>query len=375
MSSEEPTTQIAPVESPQMVSTVKLTILKKGEYTLWSMRMEQYLTNTDYSLWQVILNGDGPIQVTTDENGVETKYQLRFHGIKDAKSLLLEVHGAAVSNEDANQKFLRALPYMVVLIKLRLNALTVIEGAILQGNVEHQEIKGTGMEMQGGSYHVVKIRSKQAEKPRIITQNPKVDRRDWNGKMTQKLGLGFGSTKKACFVCGSYNHLIKDCDFHEKRMAKKSVLKNMGKNTGQREIRPVWKSHSPIRRPFHKSTTPNIRISNEKVNTVRVNGVNTAGQTAVSAVKGNGVTTIKASAGNPQQALKNKGIFDSGCSRHMTGNKDFLTDYQDIDGGFVAFGGSARDGKITGKGKIRTDKLDIEDCFIVKNLKFESLYV
>ncbi|GJY46403.1 putative ribonuclease H-like domain-containing protein [Tanacetum coccineum] len=46
--------------------------------------------------------------------------------------------------------------------------------------------------------------------------------------------------------------------------------------------------------------------------------------------------------GNLQQALKNKGIFDSGCSRHMTGNKDFLIDYQDSDGGFVAFGGSAR---------------------------------
>ncbi|GJT83833.1 hypothetical protein Tco_1058175, partial [Tanacetum coccineum] len=37
--------------------------------------------------------------------------------------------------------------------------------------------------------------------------------------------------------------------------------------------------------------------------------------------------------GNPQQALKNKGIFDSGYSRHMTGNKDLLIDYQDIDGG------------------------------------------
>ncbi|GKF95539.1 hypothetical protein Tco_0288274, partial [Tanacetum coccineum] len=34
--------------------------------------------------------------------------------------------------------------------------------------------------------------------------------------------------------------------------------------------------------------------------------------------------------GNPQQALKYKGIFDSGCSRHMTGNKALLTDYQDI---------------------------------------------
>ncbi|GJS78508.1 hypothetical protein Tco_0728389 [Tanacetum coccineum] len=57
------------------------------------------------------------------------------------------------------------------------------------------------------------------------------------------------------------------------------------------------KSNSPIRRSFYKSTAPNIRISNEKVNTVRVNGVNTAGQTANSTVKGTGVTTVKASAG------------------------------------------------------------------------------
>ncbi|GKE13092.1 ribonuclease H-like domain-containing protein [Tanacetum coccineum] len=57
------------------------------------------------------------------------------------------------------------------------------------------------------------------------------------------------------------------------------------------------KSHSPIRRHFYKSIAPNTRISNEKVNDVRVNGVNTAGQTAVSAVEGNVVTTIKASAG------------------------------------------------------------------------------
>ncbi|GJR19828.1 putative ribonuclease H-like domain-containing protein [Tanacetum coccineum] len=122
------------------------------------------------------------------------------------------------------------------------------------------------------------------------------------------------------------------------------------------------KSHSPIRRPFYKSTASNTRILNEKVNTVRVIGVNTAGQTAVST-------------GNPQQALKNKGIFDSGCSRHMTGNKDFLTEYQDIDGGFVAFGGSARGGKLTGKRKIRTDKLDFKDVFFVKELKFNLFSV
>ncbi|GKB21401.1 hypothetical protein Tco_0855324 [Tanacetum coccineum] len=72
-----------------MVFTVKLPILKKGEYTLWSMRMEQYLTNTDYSLWQVILNGDGPIQIAKSILllAIPDEYELRFHGIKDAKSL------------------------------------------------------------------------------------------------------------------------------------------------------------------------------------------------------------------------------------------------------------------------------------------------
>ncbi|GKC33196.1 hypothetical protein Tco_1040490 [Tanacetum coccineum] len=74
--------------------------------------------------------------------------------------------------------------------------------------------------------------------------------------------------------------------------------------------------------------------------------------------------------GNPQYALKDQRIFDSGFSRHMTGNKSYLTDYQDIDGGFVAFARSPKGGKITRKGKIRTGKLDFEDVYFVKELKF-----
>nr|GEV24214.1 hypothetical protein [Tanacetum cinerariifolium] len=54
----------------------------------------------------------------------------------------------------------------------------------------------------------------------------------------------------------------------------------------------------------------------------------------------------------------------------MTGNKSYLTDYQEIDGGFVAFGVNAKGGKITSKGKIRTGKLDFEDVYFVKELKF-----
>ncbi|GJR96798.1 hypothetical protein Tco_0268972 [Tanacetum coccineum] len=58
--------------------------------------------------------------------------------------------------------------------------------------------------------------------------------------MTQKLGDDFDFNKKACFVCGSLNHLIKDCNFYENKMVGKSVLNNMGRVTDQREVRPIW---------------------------------------------------------------------------------------------------------------------------------------
>ncbi|GJR50825.1 putative ribonuclease H-like domain-containing protein [Tanacetum coccineum] len=75
---------------------------------------------------------------------------------------------------------------------------------------------------------------------------------------------------------------------------------------------------------------------------------------------------------NPHRNLQNKGIIDSGCSRHMTGNKAYLADFQDINGGPVAFGGSK--GYITGKGKIKTGKLDFEDVSFVKELQPFNLF-
>nr|GFC10166.1 hypothetical protein [Tanacetum cinerariifolium] len=53
--------------------------------------------------------------------------------------------------------------------------------------------------------------------------------------------------------------------------------------------------------------------------------------------------------GNPQQALKAKGVIDSGCSRHITGNMSYLSDFKELNGGYVAFGGKPNGGKIRGK--------------------------
>ncbi|GJV43786.1 putative ribonuclease H-like domain-containing protein [Tanacetum coccineum] len=148
------------------------------------------------------------------------------------------------------------------------------------------------------------------------------------------------------------------------------------------------KSHSLVKRTFYQKSAAKPNNFNKKVYTAKVNNITTAGlEVLVSTAVGKGKMLLspqharfgdqqeKQTQGNPQYALQDQGIFDSGCSRHMTGNKSYLIDYQDIDGGFVAFAGSPKGGKITGKGKIRTGKLDFEDVYFVKELKFNLFSV
>ncbi|GJS52627.1 ribonuclease H-like domain-containing protein [Tanacetum coccineum] len=128
---------------------------------------------------------------------------------------------------------------------------------------------------------------------------------------------------------------------------------------GVRPANVFHKTHSPSSRPFKRTTVLRTNFSNQKVYTAKVKEVSTVG--------GKWDT-----ADNPHRTLKNKGIIDSGCSRHMTGNKAYLADFQDFNGGPVAFGGSK--GYITGKGKIKTGKLDFEDVSFVKELQHFNLF-
>nr|GEV17044.1 hypothetical protein [Tanacetum cinerariifolium] len=75
---------------------------------------------------------------------------------------------------------------------------------------------------------------------------------------------------------------------------------------------------------------------------------------------------------DPHKVLKDKGLVDSECSRHMTGTKAHLADYEEFKGGFVAFGGS--NGRINGKVKIKANRLDFEDVYYVEELKHYNLF-
>nr|GEX12350.1 retrovirus-related Pol polyprotein from transposon TNT 1-94 [Tanacetum cinerariifolium] len=130
----------------------------------------------------------------------------------------------------------------------------------------------------------------------------------------------------------------------------------------KRESRFSKRPHSFVQRPNQKLTALKNSYANKKVKTVWVKKVNTAKpkatvnaakeKTKYNDVKGKRGNVVKASAcwANPQEHLQDKEVIDSGCSRHIIGNMSFLTDYKEINEGYVAFGGNPKRGKITGKG-------------------------
>nr|GEU92239.1 putative ribonuclease H-like domain-containing protein [Tanacetum cinerariifolium] len=83
--------------------------------------------------------------------------------------------------------------------------------------------------------------------------------------------------------------------------------------------------------------------------------------------------TSKSPNGNSQHNIDDKGYWDSGCSRYMTGNISYLSDYEPFKGGYVSFGQGGC--KITSKRTIKTGKLKFENVYFVKYLKYNLFSV
>ncbi|GJR21974.1 putative ribonuclease H-like domain-containing protein [Tanacetum coccineum] len=147
----------------------------------------------------------------------------------------------------------------------------------------------------------------------------------------------FGS--KTCFVCGSKFHLIKDCDFYEKQLE----LHN----------KPMWNNvaNIPSFVPKAASVPAGSRNRPTSVPAGRPFSAGKMGELLLS----------------PQQVVLGefKGQICNGDPRTMV-------DLINLHGGTVTFGGG--DGKITGKGTIRTSKLNFENVYYVEELQNFNLF-
>ncbi|GJY01475.1 putative ribonuclease H-like domain-containing protein [Tanacetum coccineum] len=145
-------------------------------------------------------------------------------------------------------------------------------------------------------------------------------------------------------------------------------------NIDKETVFPVDKKVESIKPKGHeKPVKKSIRLSAKTirgkgwtVNTARPQAVNTARPKTVKTTRLNFtvVNTVREKGGKPQQ--DDTRFVDSGCSRHMTGNIAYLSDFKEFNGGYVTFGGGAHGALFEGRLLIYTVKAWMERYVISK---------
>nr|GEX69567.1 ribonuclease H-like domain-containing protein [Tanacetum cinerariifolium] len=152
--------------------------------------------------------------------------------------------------------------------------------------VEPKDVsEGKPMTAQKAPSFVQTIKHVKTPRPSVKTFKHPILASNLQTDILKSRGHENNRNRKACFVCKSLTHLIKDCNYYEK-MVQKHVRNHAMRGNHQNYVR---------------MTHPNLQRH-----------------------------------GNPQHDLKDKGVINNGCSRHMTGNMSYLSDFKEINGGYVA---------------------------------------
>ncbi|GJS92425.1 hypothetical protein Tco_0799393 [Tanacetum coccineum] len=404
-------------ETTQTVSALKLPVLKIGEYDLWSMRMEQYLTFTDHALWEVIVNGDSVIQVASASAGAEAifdEHLLKFHACKDAKSLWeaikkrfggnkeskkmqktilkqnyenfvassqkgqdktydrfqklisqLEIHGEVISQDDANLKLLRSLPSAwnnIALIMRNKSDLDTLSMDDLYNNLKvyESEIKGqTSLSLNSQNVAFVSSDNSSSTNETVNTAHSVSAASSKDQASTASYAddkwISNASSKCLPWRVKGYNENRKDLDLNGKG--------DYGKGGYERSFHAEDGTTNLLNWPKHPSYPVHQFFKIQTLNPLPYTGnympprpdLSFAGldesvfksavrktTTSVPETETSISKTSKDIVEKPKTVRIDQGILNNGCSRHMTRNKSFLTDYQEINGGFVAFGGSPK---------------------------------
>ncbi|GKE14374.1 hypothetical protein Tco_1421951, partial [Tanacetum coccineum] len=303
------------------------------------------------------------------------EHQLKFNSYKDAKTLMqaienrfgemikqtyerlqklisqLEMHGEVIPQEDINQKFLRSLSQEWTMHTIVWRNKPEIE--TLRYNAILPPYTGNFMPPKSDLVYPSlddfvdvnePVSESVVEKPTFKTNKPETSRKengapiieDWVSDSDEENVPKVKTVEMFNKPSFAKINFVKSTE-QVKSPRKTSVDKNRSGLISLNTVRPV------------NTVQPRTVVNNagpmKNVNTVKGTMVNTARPKALlSVVKGNKINVVKA-----------------------------LAYYEEINGVFVAFGGNSKGGKITGKGKIRSGKLDFEDEYFVKELKF-NLY-
>ncbi|GJT89017.1 putative ribonuclease H-like domain-containing protein [Tanacetum coccineum] len=334
--------------------TTGLPILNPGDYDLWLIRIEQYFLTTNYSLWEVIKNGNkvlrrtvGTVKQVYEPTTAEEK-QDRRNEMKARATLLMAlpnkdqlISRCKVSNGSYREKIWREQGVQKALTKQMILLMELVLFIILL--ILKDMIGATKLKKQhhkpcnDGNLHPLEALLSSTTKHKASPSS-----RKFFVTLTDKSGSDKGYHSVPPPLTGNFIPRKPDLTFIDeivesenldvttvitpcnvKTVEDKGVSNTVESNVDRRNntsalIIEDWNSDDESEIDY------TIRPNTEKIKSVK---------------------TVRETEGNPQQKeYKEKAVIDSGCSRHMIGNKCYLDEYEDYDGGIVSVG--------DGKGRI-----------------------
>nr|GEV59716.1 putative ribonuclease H-like domain-containing protein [Tanacetum cinerariifolium] len=438
-------------ETTATTLTAKLPIPKTGEYDLWLMRIEQYFLMTDYSLREVIKNGNkvlkkivGTVEQIYEPTSVEEKLdrknemkargtllmalpnkdQLKFHSYQDAKLLMeaiKKMHGGNKESKKDHQaqakihkmwllypstaqaaqmKQITLLIELVLLI-LKMAMLTIRARRFIKRTCRNLDINGQinsfnrskvecfnchknryfarecrapkNQENRGREYGRKTMPVENPTENALIAQD-EIGGNNWSYQVEEDHPTNYALMALTSSRSSSRNYIPPKPDlmFIDEQVKSESVdvVSNVSSSVVKTvelkvksvdvknkvvystiETRPVKKNSfsPPIIEDWISDDESEVEFKPKvKDKTVRP---------SIEKIKFVKPASEKVEKGNPQpKEYKEKRVIDSSCSRHMTGNKCYLTDYEDYDGGIVSFGDDKC--RMSGKVLLRVPRKD-----------------
>nr|GEY84132.1 hypothetical protein [Tanacetum cinerariifolium] len=405
------------------------------------MKIEQYFLMTDYSLWEVILNGDSPVPTRLVEGAIQPvahttaeqklakknelkargtllmalpdKHKLKFNSHKDAKTLMEAIEKLFGGNTKTKKIDVADLKKMdlrwwMAMLTMRARRFLQKTGRNLgdngptsmgfdmskvecynfyrKGNFARECRSPKDSRRNGATKpHRRTVPAKTSSSNALVSQCDGVGSYDWSYQAedepanfalmdfsasssssdtepvetsipaaTPKLtslksnSSGKRRNRKTCFVCKSMDHLIKDCDYHAKKMAQ-PTHRNYAHRGNNKQNVSLTHTNPPKHMVLATVLTQSKLVSITAVRPVSAD--------------------VPKIMGNPY-ALKDKGVINSGCSQHMTRNMSYLSDFKELNGGYIAFGGSPKGGNQTNPSAGFQDKFDAKKAGVEINQQY-----
>ncbi|GJV19851.1 hypothetical protein Tco_1368871 [Tanacetum coccineum] len=332
-------------DSAHMVAASKVPMLKPGKFELWRMRIEQYIQMTDYALWEVIANGatlpkttvvEGvekvmPITSAKDKAqrrlkvkarstlmmGIPNEHQLKFNSIKDAK-LLLEAVEKRFGGNAATKKTQRNLlkqqyenftaPSLDMLdqtfgrLQNLVSQLELLDEKLSQEDDVNQKTIG---------FDKSKVSATTATRGDIlqgVAELPKENQDTQEQRKTQKRSESLWKLATSTALC----HVMVFVDMTRVIQAEE------GPNYAS------WPTHLQAYSSEILEKSSFYNGLDEFVNKPVVENKKSDEEVSKVVRKYDDSPIIK------DWVSDRQGVIDSGCSRHMTGNMSYLTDYEEI---------------------------------------------